>query len=318
MKTINQELIHKYLKGDALAQEKLEVLHWIEASPENMGQYMKYRRLYDAAIWNETKGASVRPEAAPNKPSFTIRLVRELSKVAAVIVVAVSVTLFFQRSNEKQLQGLAQIIEVPQGQHVNLTLSDGTKVSLNSNSKLRFPSSFEANNRTVVLDGEGFFEVAHNTKRPFHVQTQKCDVKVLGTVFNVLAYNNSTVFETSLKKGSVQITDLKSSTQVLLKPNEKAVLEDGKLIQSAIDPDAEFLWKQGIYLFKNETLGAIFQKLESYYHTKIIIQNKEVGKLKCTGKFRQLESVDHIINVLQKANDFKYKQDYKNNAIVIL
>ena len=315
---MNQELVDKYLKGEALPQEKLDILAWIEASPENRKQFMQFRRLYDSAIWSEKTDKSTSSDSQPQKRSFTIRFMREFSKAAAVIAIAVITTLFIQKSNQHPIAVNFQTIEVPQGQHVNLTLSDGSRVALNSNSKLKFPSTFDANNRTVTLDGEGFFEVTHNTERPFHVLTNKCDIKVLGTTFNVLAYSKSNVFETSLLKGSVNISDLKTSENVLLKPNERAVLKNGKLLHSSIQTDDDFLWRRGIYVFKDEPLNEIFQKLESYYQIKIIIQNKEVAKLNCTGKFRQIEGIDHVMRVLQKANNFEYKRYEENNTIVIL
>jgi len=315
---MNQELIHKYLKGEALPPEKLEILAWIEANSENRKQFMQFRRLYDSSIWNENTEESTNYASQPQKRSFIIRFVREFSKVAAVIAIAVTATLFIQKSNQNTVPVLTQTIEVPQGQHVKLTLSDGTKVSLNSNSKFKFPSSFEADNRTVTLDGEGFFEVTHNARQPFHVLTTKCDIKVLGTTFNVLAYAHSTIFETSLLKGSVNISKLGTLDNILLKPNERAELKNGKLLQTAIETEDEFLWRKGIYVFNNEPITEIFKKLESYYQTKIIIQSKTLGKLNCTGKFQQSEGIDHIVRVLQKANNFEYKRDDQNNTITIL
>jgi len=315
---MDQELIDKYLKGDALPQEKLNILQWIEASAENRKEYMQFRRLYDSAIWNDEKDNSTNQSLKIKKRSFTFLFIKELMKVAAIILVAVTCTLFIQKEMVKPAPALTQTIEVPLGQHVNLTLSDGTKVSLNSNSKFNFPSTFDAKNRTVTLDGEGYFDVTHNPQRPFHVITKKCDIKVLGTTFNVLAYNNSKIFETSLLKGSVQIYDLNTTKIILLKPNEKAELENGKLLVKRIESEDDFLWKNGIYVFKDKPLTEIFQKLESYYQIKIDIQNKETGKLKCTGKFRQIEGIDHIMRVLQKANDFEFQQNEENNTIVIL
>jgi len=315
---MNQELVYKYLKGEALPQEKLDILEWIEASAENRKQFMQFRRLYDSAIWSESTDDTTNHEIHPQKRSFTIRFIREFSKVAAIIAVAITTTLFIQKANQHPIAVFTQTIEVPQGQHVNLTLSDGTKVSLNSNSKFKFPSNFEAENRTVILDGEGFFEVTHNAQRPFHVLTKKCDIKVLGTTFNVIAYSNSTVFQTSLLKGSVKVSDLQTSDNLVLKPNERAEMLNGKLFQTSIESEDDFLWRKGIYVFKDEPLKEIFQKLESYYQTKIIIQNKAVGKLNCTGKFRQIEGLEHVMSVLQKANGFEYKRNEENNTIVIL
>jgi ferric-dicitrate binding protein FerR (iron transport regulator) len=270
------------------------------------------------AIWSENEGKFIKRDSKHHKRLFAIRFVREFSKVAAIIVFAVTSTLYIQKSIQNQDAVLSQTIEVPQGQYVNLTLSDGTKVSLNSNSKLIFPTTFRSDNRTVQLDGEGYFEVAHNAKKPFHVLTNKCDVKVLGTTFNVLAYSNSDVFETSLLKGSVQIINLNNSEKILLKPNEKAELRDGKLHGSILENENDFLWRTGVYVFQNEPLIDILQKMESYYQTKIIVNNVAIGQLRCTGKFRQKESIEDVIEVLKNLTHFNYKFDPTTNEFIIM
>ena len=170
---MNQELVHKYLIGETLPEENLEMLSWIEASTENRKEFMQFRRLYDSAIWSENKVNTPGQESNSTQKNIAFRYVKEWMKVAAVIAFAVTGTLVFQKVNTKLIPSLTQTIEVPLGQHVNLTLSDGTKVSLNSNSKFQFPSTFDADSRKVILDGEGYFEVAHNAKKPFHVITKK-------------------------------------------------------------------------------------------------------------------------------------------------
>jgi len=314
---MNQELIQKYFKGEALPGEKLEILRWVEENAENRKQFMQFRRLYDAAIWSESKVEVAKQETKTSTPKYSLGFIKEWMKVAAIITVAIGGTLFVQKVTEKQNILLTQTIEVPQGQHVNLTLSDGTKVSLNSNSTFIFPSTFDDESRTVVLDGEGYFEVTHNAKSPFHVLTQKCEVKVLGTTFNVLAYDNSDIFETSLLEGSVRINDLTTFQSVLLKPKERVQLKNGRFLASRLESEDDFLWRNGIYVFKNEPIATVFKKLEQYYQIQIIVHNTEILNHRCTGKFRQKEGIEHVIKVLQNANDFRYKRDEENNTIVI-
>ena len=314
---MNQELIYKYLKGEALPEEKLEILQWIEKTAENRKQFMQLRRLYDTAIWCENEADATKQKTkAPRLKPLNI-FFKDWMKVAAVIAIAVGGTLFVQKVVDKPNPIFTQTIEVPMGQRVHLTLSDGTKVSLNSNSKFQFPSTFDAENRTVVLDGEGYFEVTHNARQPFHVRTQKCDIKVLGTTFNVLAYNHSDIFETSLLKGSVCISDLKTSQKIMLKPNERVQMENGKLLASRLESEDGFLWRDGIYVFKNEPLVDLFKKLEQYYQIQIIVRNKDIHNFKCTGKFRQKEGIDHVIKVLKYTNDFDFQRDEENNTVVI-
>ena len=312
---MNQELIYKYLKGDTSSVENGEILQWIEARKDNRKQFMQYRRLYDATIWIESSHRHEQPMIKRNKQ---VVILKKWMQIAAIIAIAITGTLFLQQQLTAPEQIYTQTVEVPLGQRVNMTLSDGTRVSLNSNSKLHFPSTFIGKKREVILDGEGFFEVAHDATRPFHVVTEKYDIKVLGTTFNVLAYNNSEIFETSLLEGSVSIEEKKSKQSTLLQPNNKVSLKENKLIASKLDTEDDFLWRKGIYVFKNESLTDVFKKLEQYYQVQIIVKNQKITTHKCTGKFSQKEGIEHILRVLQKINDFEYQRDDESNIITIL
>lgn len=312
---MNQDLIHKYLKGETTSSENQEIMSWIEANAENRKEFLHYRRLYDAAIWNESGQSSGN---TGKKTVKSVPFIRKWMQVAAIITIAITGTIFIQqRLFNSTDQIFTQTIEVPQGQRVNLTLSDGTRVTLNSNSKLHFPSSFSGNYRAVVLDGEGYFEVAHNKKRPFQVITERCEIEVLGTTFNVLAYNNSGIFETSLIEGSVKVIDKQFNQTALLKPQEKATIDGRQLLTQTFDSEDDFLWREGIYVFRNEELTTVFRKLEQYYQTRIEVRNKNLSANKCTGKFRQKEGIEHIIKVLQKANNYEYQRDEAENLIII-
>jgi ferric-dicitrate binding protein FerR (iron transport regulator) len=315
---MNQDLIHRYLKGETSSPENHELLNWIENNADNRKEFLRYRRLYDAAIWNDAGETGISINNSTTKAAKTVPIIRKWMQVAAIFVIAIASTIFIQqRILNSPDQIFTQTIEVPQGQRVNLTLSDGTKVTLNSNSKLHFPSTFKGGQRTVELDGEGFFEVTHNKSRPFRVITQKCEIEVLGTSFNVLAYNNSHIFEASLVEGSINIKGNSSNQSALLKPNEKISLKDGRLVTTRFESEDDFLWKEGIYVFNNEDLTQVFQKLEQYYQTRIEVKNKKLYDMKCTGKFRQKEGIEQIIKVLQKANSFQYQRDDDNNRIII-
>lgn len=312
---MNQDLIHKYLKGETTSSENQEIMSWIEASAENRKEFLHFRRLYDATIWNESVQSSGNSE---KKAAKSLPFIRKWMQIAAIIAIVITGTIFVQQQifNSRD-QIFTQTIEVPQGQRVNLTLSDGTRVTLNSNSKLHFPSTFRGNHRAVILDGEGYFEVAHNKKRPFQVITERCDIEVLGTTFNVLAYNNSNIFETSLIDGSVKVTEKQSNQTALLKPQEKVSIEGNKFVTQTFDTEDDFLWREGVYVFRNEDLTTVLRKLEQYYQTRIEVQNKSLSTNKCTGKFRQKEGIEHIIKVLQKVNNFEYQRDEDKNLIII-
>ena len=310
---MDTKLLNKYLAGDALPEEKREVVRWMKESEEHREQLMQMRHIYDATIWN----GNLQEKKAENK-KIMMRYLWASMKIAAVIAMIAFIIhkeyqeYRFEHSTEMQM------MTVPAGQRASLVLADGTIVWLNSNSTLKYPATgFHAKERKVILEGEGYFEVARDEKHPFIVETEKYNVRVLGTTFNVSAYPDSDLFETSLIEGKVTVYQPDTQHEVMLQPNEKVETIDGKLCKETFTSDHAFLWRIGVYSFKNEPLEAVFKKLEQYYEVRIINKNIEIASRPCMGKFRQKEGIEHVVKVLQKYVGFDYTLDEENNQIII-
>lgn len=197
-------------------------------------------------------------------------------------------------------------------------MPDGTNVWLNARTTIQYPITFNANERLVKLDGEAYFDVARNEKKPFIVQTDKYNVEVLGTQFDVESYSDTENFETALMEGSVRISSLTDTNESLtLTPNNKAYLHEGKLRVMSVDDYSPYRWREGLICFKNETFASIMKEFEKYYGINIHITNKQVQKYLYTGKFRQTDGVDYALRVLQKDIRFSYQRDDDKNIIYI-
>ena len=140
----------------------------------------------------------------------------------------------------------------------------------------------------------------------------------MGTSFNVNAYKSSGIFETSLLTGKVEITDCAKKETVLLLPNNRVILESGKLKTLPIQDAEYFLWREGIISF-NEPLSKVLKKLELYFDVKIKVNNKRVLQdvHLCVGKFRSRDGLEHILRVLQLTNRFSYEKDDEKNIVTI-
>jgi ferric-dicitrate binding protein FerR (iron transport regulator) len=149
------------------------------------------------------------------------------------------------------------------------------------------------------------------------VKTSRYDVKVLGTRFNLSAYSHTHVFETSLFEGSVEILKQGEAKGMLIAPNEKAFVTNNELIKGTITNMEQFLWKEGIISFNNESFNEMAKKLELYFDLKIEIHNLNILQYRCTGKFRTKDGVEHILKVLQLSNKFNYTINDKRNTILI-
>lgn len=301
----------KYIKGETTPEEREKVVRWLDEDPEHIHQYHSLRKLYDISLWSP-----IEESQQEEKQTRTLKPVWiEFLKVAAVILITfLGTKAFFDWKDEPVKM---QTVIVPAGQRAELLLTDGTKVWLNSRSKFKFPDRFQKDARNVELDGEGYFEVTHQEDAPFTVHTSKYDVKVLGTEFNVKAYNSKNQFEASLLKGSVEVSNMNKSQVVRLRPDEQVISDGSQLIRSVILDKNYFRWKEGLLCLDDESIGGLIDKLELYYDVKIIVQQASLMKYHYSGKFRISDGVEHVLKVLQLKHKFTYTKDEEQNLIII-
>jgi len=210
-----------------------------------------------------------------------------------------------------------QTLHVPTGQRAELTLTDGTRVWLNSHSTLTFPNYFTEASRDVYLDGEGYFDIAHNESKPFRVNTPEHVIKALGTEFNVFAYGENGYFEASLLNGSVEVSTQDKQQIISLTPGNRTYWKDNQLMTASIRHYDYFLWRKGIISFDNEQVEDILKKLEFYYDIMIDNRNKSIAKIRYTGKFRTKDGIEHVLNVLKVPTGFSFQKDSENNIVRI-
>lgn len=313
---MNPELLQKYIAGNATEAEKQRVTKWIQENPENMREYMAQRKLHDMALW---RTESVAEENSRERKHFSLRGVcMEAAKIAAVLAIVLLGTHYWTGKHQVPEDKTWQSIYVPAGQRAELMLADGTKVWLNSRSTLTFPGSFKGNIRNVKLDGEGYFAVTKNVEQPFIVETNKCNVKVLGTEFNVMAYAADSVWETSLLEGAVEILVPGSNNSGMrLEPNMMASLKGNRLVKGRIKEADYFLWREGLLCFNDISVRDMIEKLKLYYGVDIVVNNTRILKNRYTGKFRTKDGVEHVLKVLKLNNKFTYTKNDETNVITI-
>lgn len=313
---MNPELLQKYIAGNATEAEKQRVTKWIQENPENMCEYMAQRKLHDMALW---RTEPVAEENSRERKHFSLRGVcMEAAKIAAVLAIVLLGTHYWTGKHQVPEDKTWQSIYVPAGQRAELMLADGTKVWFNSRSTLTFPGSFKGNIRNVKLDGEGYFAVTKNVEQPFIVETNKCNVKVLGTEFNVMAYAADSVWETSLLEGAVEILVPGSNNSGMrLEPNMMASLKGNRLVKGRIKEADYFLWREGLLCFNDISVRDMIEKLKLYYGVDIVVNNTRILKNRYTGKFRTKDGVEHVLKVLKLNNKFTYTKNDETNVITI-
>jgi transmembrane sensor len=312
---MDTELLQKYISGNANNEEMRLITEWIQQSDENKREYMAQRKLFDISLW---RTQPVEIAKKKNSKVFSLKTVAlEVIKIAAIIALVFSGTYYWMGKQQSVKTEQMQSIYAPAGQRSVILLSDGTKVWLNARSKLTFPGTFDGNYRKVKLDGEGYFIVTKNKKKPFIVETNKYDVKVLGTEFNVIAYASNIMWTTSLLKGSVEIYAPHGSEKIKLEPNTMAIYKDNHLVKSVIEDTEYFRWREGLICFNDVSIKEMINKLKLYYGVDILVKNTKILCNRYTGKFWIGDGIEHVFKVLRLDNKFTYKKDDDKNLIII-
>ena len=199
-------------------------------------------------------------------------------------------------------------INVPYGGTYTVELCDGTKVYLNSGTKLEFPSRFDGDMRSVSLKGEAYFEVARNESKPFIVEVDEMKVKVLGTAFNVKSYVDEPGIYTTLVQGSVAILR-DGQPEKIIKPGEQAYYNKGvgMLRVSPVDVNEFTAWKDGLFYFKDITLEEILRIVARWYDLEIFYMNQSAKSVVYSGKMPMYSSVEDVLRKFEISGDVRFE-----------
>ncbi len=212
---------------------------------------------------------------------------------------------YSRSSGQRNGEELTNRLEIPRGGEFQLTLADGTQVWLNAESELQYPPSFSDKERVVRLKGEAYFKVAKNNHRPFIVQIDEMAVKVYGTQFNISTHEQNKI-ETVLVEGQVSI--ICRNQEKMLKPSQKATFipENGEIFIDEVDVLPYTAWKDGNFVFHNEELGSIMDKLARWYDLNVFYARPEKKGICFTGILERYRNVDELFHHFEKISDVHF------------
>ena len=260
-----------------------------------------------------------------NKPNNNKRA-NFFLKIAAVVALAVT-SVWVLYNNNQPTEEIVQVSLIEKateaGQKNTFTLSDGTIVKLNANSRIEFPSQFDSNKRAVSLDGEAFFEVVKNPDKPFIVQSGSIETRVLGTSFNVDAHVSENEVIVAVVSGKVQVTsknNLSTDTkQIVLSPNEMVTYDKAykTLDKQRFSLEEITGWKDGVLVLKDADAKAIQKKLQDWYGVRISFENKSSKEVDISANYYN-EPLENVLKSLSYTLRFDYKMSDKNITIKFL
>jgi hypothetical protein len=204
-------------------------------------------------------------------------------------------------------------ISTPIGSNYQVVLSDGTKVWLNAKTTLKFPAVFKGQSRRVELSGEAYFEVAHNDKQPFLLSAKGMTVQVLGTHFNVSAYNDDQLVKASLLEGAIK-ADYQNKSLVL-QPGQQAFLSEGKLDRINFSEGEVMAWKSGYFIFRNESIQEIMKEISRWYDVEVDYQGN-ISKEEFGGKYLKSSSLKELLTSLELTGTVKFKMQGRRVTVM--
>lgn len=352
------ELIHKYISQN-ITDEELNTLHqYMELNQKNRDLFDAFttsarnsssdRYLEERASAILSRGIHEEKVSIAKRRRFVFDKLYARIAVAALALILLG-TLFHLYNYSQTVEEFNQVVKTGKAERLHFVMADGTKVWLNSESAIHFNKGFGKTNRAIVLSGEAYFDVESNKELPMTIDSRETSVKVIGTSFNIRAYDDEEVIETSLVEGVIElfVKDNTASTgkhilapgeklkvfrskeikgdskreEIITTDNSQDLVEVGQIVRSHfIHPElktvpSEIAWKENKLAFDGEPLELAISKLEKWYNIKIIVANSSLANLHVSGTFQD-ESIEEVLQFLQFSGaDFQFVT--KNNTIYI-
>lgn len=320
-------LITHYLNSRYTDLQKMKELEeWIDISKENLQYFMQQlERSFDINVdknfnfdqniaYKKFKDRIQSVEIQHKKTSFRFSLLWRYA-AAITLLCIISYFSYWEGRNYIKTHFSNIVVEAPIGSKTKLYLPDGTLVWLNSGSSISYSQGFGVDNRKVALEGEGYFEVTHNEKKPFFVRANGLEVKVLGTKFNFRDYKEDIRATVTLVEGRVILRNLLcNESESILKPDEQAILDkkNAKIDIKSITGVNACKWTNGCLFFDEEKLDDIVKELQRSYNLKIYLSNDSLKNMRFYGLFiRQEQNIDEILDDLASTGKIQHKRTAK-------
>lgn len=322
---MDEYMMLRYLRGECSADEEASFQEWLYQSDENRKQFYEVK-----ALWNYRHEDHFHSKEQLNKASAALghridqaeslrkkQVYIRFARYAASVILALAIPLVLWTTYKHiYTSGLVTIAVAQTDSSRLVTLQDGSRVWLNSNSSITYPEHFSKEERTVSFSGEAYFEVAHDSLHPFIVQTNSVHVKVLGTSFNVRAYPSEQRTETTLLQGKVIVQNKNGTDLAVLAPGQMAAFDrvNQYLSVKEVDADQYAAWRHGVIVFTNATLADITQELSTLYQVRFVMNDPPDPAL-YNFNFRKSQPIEKVMEMLCFVAPLRYHRE--GNEIIV-
>lgn len=316
------DITARYLQGKANATEQNQLKQWREAQAEHETQFKAQEKLWklteytltdevDAErAWNLTR---LKIEATVQDDGSTRKIFYSSLKIAASIAIVFSIIWLFK----SYLPGDEMVLVKSGNKMIKIVLPDSSHVWLNKESQLTYKKDFSEAERKVNLEGEGFFEVKRNPKRPFIITTGISQTEVLGTSFNLRNYPADTNISLTVATGRVLFKAEGGLNEAVITPEHGATISksNNTLSEYSISDKNAWAWKSGKLKFENKPLQEVLLDLERFYQIKFRLQNNSLGKCRFSGNFENA-TLEEVLQVLEITMNLNYKRAASHTILI--
>lgn len=311
---VGTDMLARFFLCETTPAEEKAIVSWLDKDESHRKEFDSMDAAFSASVLYGNTRTRKRRFFSTASGRFAI--------IAACVVLVTVLSLVGGNiySNYRFDKRAAQLVEmsVPDGQRINVVLSDGTYVTLKSGASIQYPTIFGDKTRLVVLKGDAMFDVAHDAKHPFIVRAAGHMVQALGTKFTVSADDASSAFSASLLEGSILVSNIASGDSMVLEPGEKVTVRNGRMVKEMYASNDEEIWSDGIIVLDGQTFGEVMTRYEKAYGFNIIYRTDKMPQIRCKGKIRVADGIEHSLAVLKKGGTrFNYEIDYSLKEIYI-
>lgn len=329
-------LIQRYVTGNAKPAEVAKLKEWMREHPDRKNLVHEMESIWNIDVIDEFEANAgiswkqfekrvdqdlLHSRAIDTSRRFPEKRLRSyIYYIAAIILLSLFSGFFayYYTSNDNSTEQseafyIMQDLVTDKGEKARVTFSDGTEVILNSDGVLRFPEKFDRSKREIYLDGEAYFNVAHDPDNPFIVHAQDVETEVLGTEFNIRGRKDETSVDVVVRDGKVSVrstvSDSQEQSEVILSEGFQSSIKKGEAPSEAVkvDVDSRIMWIKGGVYFENETFEQVCKKLERRFDLEINIEDPEMLNIPLSGTFRHAE-LNEILTVIAAYLDIKFRR----------
>jgi|GEM_PF-145273 len=325
---IIKEKILAYFNGRLSPVDEAWLVSWIKENEENKAYFFAVKNQLNPdemnhpllkSSFSELKNKLFIEKQFESVSKGRVRKISlSFSKIAALVILAVllgfTASLVFNSRTGTKSEVAWFETNVLRGEKSQIILPDGSKVWLNSETSLSYPSNFMNGNRELKLNGEAYFEVAKQNGRHFTVKTKDYDIRVVGTKFNVTAYNDFKRTETSLIEGKIEIR--KEDKKFEVTPGQTFIYKNNRFFVKETNTTKSAKWKDDIFDFDRITFRELITRLERWYDVDIELKGEKLNDIVYSGVFKNEETIEEVLNTFQLTMPIKYKkEDFRKFSI---